>query len=630
LATLAAIAPLAAAAQQDRAEDGLPPAVIHGTYSTSYYAGFADWDIFPVLLPMVNATPTVLYQDRFDLTEEGQIIGRLDGEVAEGQYRIELPPSPTRSAWFETDGDPDTPSAVKVFIVGTGTGMIGTEFVSRYDFIYTRSYAFDPVTHLWDGNLLVWAAADGASFPVLSGPDRTFYTEDDLQVTVPAGWSVVEVKATPNLGIESVRVYHTSQPEIELHEPPYLRNVNLTDLTYELAFSELMSELQRTYAFTDFREVDWDFLAEFYTPKAAEVTSDAEFQQLLESALFTFRDGHLAILGPGLPAWMYGRLGLQVYPVNDQLMVIDVIGVSPATESEIIPGTIITAVNSENAIDYFNQVPRSVYSGGHEAQDIWFRGGLAFRAEPGTAFELTYVLPDGTEGKATLTTEELTNVYNVRAEEPGGPVHHEILPSGMGLIRILNFTSSMVDNLWDEAMQSMIENRVPGIIIDLRDNGGGFSSLTNYMLGDFLDSDVYSGREISAVDEDGDGIADIQEEYYFARGAIFNASDVIVMVGPDCFSACEFAALGFQDLGATVIGYLPSGGAGGGVGASYLLPGNTRIYGMAVVRQEDPEGNVVIEGTGVQLDLQVPFTPMGLASGDDVVLMAAEQYLLSK
>jgi hypothetical protein len=32
----------------------------------------------------------------------------------------------------------------------------------------------------------------------------------------------------------------------------------------------------------------------------------------------------------------------------------------------------------------------------------------------------------------------------------------------------------------------------------------------------------------------------------------------------------------------------------------------------------------------VQLDLQVPFTPMGLASGDDVVLMAAEQYLLSK
>jgi hypothetical protein len=66
------------------------------------------------------------------------------------------------------------------------------------------------------------------------------------------------------------------------------------------------------------------------------------------------------------------------------------------------------------------------------------------------------------------------------------------------------------------------------------------------------------------------------------------------------------------------------------VGASYLLPGNTRIYGMAVVRQEDPDGNVVIEGTGVQLDLQIPFTAQGLASGEDVVLQAAEDYILNR
>jgi len=324
-------------------------------------------------------------------------------------------------------------------------------------------------------------------------------------------------------------------------------------------------------------------------------------------------------------------LGLQVYPVDERLMVIDTYSISPAAESYIVPGTVITTVNGEDAIDYFDHIPRSIYSGGHEAQDIWFRGGLAFRAEPGTTFDLSYVLPDGTLGKETLTTDEVTNVYDrFDEQQPGGPVYYDILPSGIGLIGIRNFTSSLVDNLWDEAMQFMLDNKVDGIIVDLRNNGGGFSSLTNYMLGAFLDNDVYSGREVSAVDEDGDGIADIQDEYYFARGAVFDVHDVAVMVGPDCFSACEFAALGFQDIGATVIGHLPSGGAGGGVGASYLLPGNTRIYGMAVVRQEDPDGNVVIEGTGVELDMQVPFTANGLASGDDIVLRAAEEYLLNK
>src|SRR5690606_31978278 len=106
-------------------------------------------------------------------------------------------------------------------------------------------------------------------------------------------------------------------------------------------------------------------------------------------------------------------------------------------------------------------------------------------------------------------------------------------------------------------------------------------------------------REVSILDEDGDGLPDTREEYYFARGKVFDPARVVVLVGPNCFSACEFAAQSFHDIGATVIGHLATGGAGGGVGASYLLPGQTRIYGMAIVRQEDPSGQIIIEGVGV-------------------------------
>ncbi|HLA43881.1 MAG TPA: hypothetical protein VJZ27_10615, partial [Aggregatilineales bacterium] len=354
----------------DRAEDGLPPTSIIGVYHTSYYASFSDWEIFPVLLPMMNARSAIPYEQRFDLRREGQITGLLRGEVQEGAFRIDLPPNPVDSAWFDTDGDPNTPSSVKLFVVGTGSGLIGTDFVSRYDFIYTRSFDFDPNSQLWDGSVVVWASEPGARLPILNGTDNIYYTDDDVSVTVPAGWSVIEVKSKPSIGSESVRLVQTSQPLIELREPTHLQDVDLSQLDYESAFLRLIDELERTYVFTDYRHVNWESLRELYAPKAAEVTNEREFQQLLESALFTFRDGHLAIIGAGIPEWMWGRLGIHVFPVQNELMVVEIFDHSPvADQSDILPGTIITAVNGQDALDYFNSVPRSIYSGGHESGD---------------------------------------------------------------------------------------------------------------------------------------------------------------------------------------------------------------------------------------------------------------------
>jgi len=626
IVALMVLAPFGVQAQISN--DGLAPTSVRGVYQTTYYAHFHDWQVFPALLPMINADPTRQYEERFDLRPEGQIVGRLQGDVRAGAYLIDLPTAPVNAAFFDTDGDPETPSPVKVFVVGTGSGMIGQQHVSRYDFMYTRSYGYNPNTQLWEGSLLVWSAEDDARFPVLSGADKLFYTADDVMARVPSGWSVVEVKGSA--GQQSVRVYQTSQPYINLLEPNHLESVDLSDLSYESAFEQLLTELERTYVFTDYRGVDWAALRERYTPKAAQVRTPREFHQLLETTLFSFRDGHLSITGRGMPDWYWGMVGMRVYPVEGELMVVETFSQSPAGQSNAIaPGTVITQVNGQDAMSYFNHVPRTVFSGGHEAEDNWMRGDLAFRGVPGTAFALEYRQPDGTQGSITLQTVPMNTVSRDAPLATNLPLYYGLQASGVGLIGIRNFTSAQVDDLWDDAMQLMIAAQVPGIVIDLRQNTGGFSSVTNYIIGDFLDEDVYSGREVSAIDKDGDGILDINEEYYYGRGKIFDPARVMVMIGPECFSACEFAALAFQDIGATIIGHLPSGGAGGGVGASYFLPGNTRVYGMAVVRSEDPQGNIVIEGLGVPLDVQVPFTPEGLASGADLVLQTAERLLLA-
>lgn len=622
LISLALMLPISHA--QETLEDGLAPQTISGTYSTTYYSGFTDWEIFPVLLPMVSADTHLPFQQRFDLRAESQIVGEIQGDVSTGVYRITLPDNPTEAAWFDTDGDPNTPSSVKLFMVGTGNGMVGREYVSRYDFIYTRSFGFDPNNHLWNGQLMVWAAEDNTEFPILNGEDNLYYTPDDVFVKVAAGWSVIEVKAKGSLGSESVRVFRTSEPSINLSEPTYLTDVDLSELGYAEAFSSLIDHLEATYVFTDYREVDWDVLRQNFISSAAQISTDAEFQALLETALFSFRDGHLAIIGPGIPDWFWGWVGMHVYPVEGELMVMDTYEISPIGQNtDIVPGTVILTVNGENAMDYFSTVSRTIYSGGHEVQDTWRRGSLAFRGEPGTTYEITYRLPNGTQGSARVETAYIGDLDN-DDDELFAPLTYNILPEeGVGVIAVHNFTSATLDNLWDEAMAAMVKKNVRGIIIDLRSNGGGFSIISNYMLGSFLDDDRYAGREISALDEDGDGTQDIEEDFYFGRERVFDPANVVVLIGPECFSACEFAAYAFQDIGARVVGHLTSGGAGGGVGATYLLPGGTTVYGMGVVMSENADGNVIIEGIGVPLDVQVPFSAQGLASGEDMVLQTA-------
>jgi C-terminal processing protease CtpA/Prc len=247
---------------------------------------------------------------------------------------------------------------------------------------------------------------------------------------------------------------------------------------------------------------------------------------------------------------------------------------------------------------------------------------MAFRGLPGTVYDLTYRLPDGSEETTRVETVYVGDIESTETIDPR-PLDYEILPNNIGFIAIRNFTSSTLDNLWDAALETMLQKNVSGIIIDLRHNGGGFSTLSNYMLGSFLDSDVYAGREVSALDEDGDGERDIEDDFYYGRGRIFDPSRVVVLIGPDCFSACEFAAYAFKDIGAQVIGHLTSGGAGGGVGATYHLPGGTMVYGMGVVMSEDLDGNIIIEGIGVPLDVQVPFSAEALAAGEDTVLLTA-------
>jgi hypothetical protein len=172
----------------------------------------------------------------------------------------------------------------------------------------------------------------------------------------------------------------------------------------------------------------------------------------------------------------------------------------------------------------------------------------------------------------------------------------------------------------------------PGIIIDLRTNGGGFSFIGQRMAGYFFDEELIAGyddnynREIDAFFYDElrpDLIVPPEDESLIYNGP------VAVLVGPGCASACEFFAYSLTlENRAAVVGQYPTNGIGGGYYLTAMPEGV--LFALPTNRPLGPDGEIIIEGIGVQPDVDVPVTEETVFSENDVVLDAAVEYLVEE
>ena len=208
-----------------------------------------------------------------------------------------------------------------------------------------------------------------------------------------------------------------------------------------------------------------------------------------------------------------------------------------------------------------------------------------------------------------------------------------MLPDGLGYIKVNSFLDNDVLSIqvWERAMRYFNQNQVQGVVLDMRQNGGGSGWLADQMAGYFFDKDTVVGN--TAYYNKG------SKSFYMDPGdeAIMippptdlqYKGQVAVMVGPACASACEFFSYDMTiNNRATVVGQYPSEGAGGSVEAFYMPE---HIYcQMTVGRALDPNGQIHIEGKGIVPTVKVPVTLDTLqkqANGEDVILEAAEQTL---
>ena len=590
-----------------------------------------------------NAEPFVLLEDEagfvnrdleFEFPLEGQAIGPVE-LVSDDTlvYSLSLPAVPQGTP-VDVDNDGEEDRGVQVFVVAYWSNTWDGPFLEPRDGRgWSTAYAStitDPEREyeIIGGTLVVWAPDDEQGFPTGFGDDGLLFTEDDPTAPIPAGYSLVDLNEEP------FRIYKEAQPVIDLIEGEIAVN-DLSDLSYEEAFDALFEKVSREYPFTAEKHVDWDALYAEFAPRVASARNDEDFYRAIRDFGYAIPDGHIGLtINPDVFFLEHGgSFGMVLTELSDgRVIVTSVLPDMPAAEAGIKVGAEIIEWDGVPVGEAISRV--QPYFGTRSTPHHNRVEQVAFltRVPPDTRVEITFRNP----GEGSPETETLRAIVEYESlfqalpyfseDEFALPVEGEVLDeSGLGYIRIPTFSEdyNLMARLWERYIQALIDNDIPGLIIDIRTNGGGNGGLALDFAGYLFDEEIILSQRSYYSEESGE-FEYIGVPSRIEPAPLYYDGPVAVLVGPYCASACEGFAYALAYGGRSIIvGHTPTAGMFGEVGrGQYELPGDLSMQ-FPTGRPETPDGEVLIEGVGVVPDIVVPLTEDEALGRVDAVLEAA-------
>ena len=245
----------------------------------------------------------------------------------------------------------------------------------------------------------------------------------------------------------------------------------------------------------------------------------------------------------------YSGVGMSFYCNEDNVLeVVQVYRNSPAQQAGMQPGDIIIEVDG---------VPFAGSESNEAAANI--------RGEEGTEVTVTFIR-NGEVKEATMT----------RAKIQVETVAYEMLEDNIGYIQIDAFEIATADD-FREALDDLTKQGAKGLVIDLRNNGGGLVDISIEI------ADMLMGQATVVYTEDHNGKKD-----YYQTSAGRTDLPYVLLVNEYTASASEILSAGIQDNGEGKI-----------VG--------TVTYGKGIIQSLQPRP----DGSAVKMTTMQYFTPSG-------------------
>ena len=371
--------------------------------------------------------------------------------------------------------------------------------------------------------------------------------------------------------------------------------------------------------------LDWQAVRAELRPRAERAADHEEARAVMEEMLERLATSHYQII----PAEAYqdlaaangrwdGETGITACVVEGRALVRAVSDGSPAADAGVRPGWELIDVDGVDVAARLARVSETM------ADSRWRDAYLLLVAQgvlggaPGVAAAVQFA--DTTGSSWFFDIERVTRrgrkVRLGNLPDVWVWIETTRIDGGVGLIAFNSFLDPLhLMSAFNQAMESFLG--APGVVVDLRGNGGGIGAMALGMAGWFV---AEKGRDIGTL-----ATRDTTLRMVVApRPRVFEGQ-VAVLVDALSASAAEFLAGGLQNLGrARVFGSRSAGAALPSVVEK--LPngdGFQYVFAHFVTASGKP-----LEGRGVIPDVEVALTRADLESGRDPVLDAAVAWLL--
>lgn len=624
--------------------------VVNEQGGPAFISGQADYT-FPFFRLFLPEPYIVLYDisgyverdPDFYADETSQVIGQITSDPFNPPFTYELSlPIVPRGDLRDVDNDGQSDAGVMIFTISTVSNTWADPLLEQRDNFITGvlnsikiSDDIDTLLDIQDGKLIIYAPDDQQGFPSGFGPDGVLFTPDDEAVAVPQGYTVVDISTDP------FTFDRSSKPIVDLVEADTAELDDFSDLSYVDAFDAAIDLLSREYAFTEYKDIDWDALSAELRPRVLEAQTNNDrlaFRRTIRDLAWSIPDGHVS--GPvelqDFQAAASGGLGIAIRELDDgRVLVSHLTENSPASRRGIELGAEILSINDAPIQSVLNStVPwTSPFSTPHNLRLAQLQ--FATRFEVGERVSVTYQNPGGETERFEMTAEfepESFSAASLNQPLSGNelPVEFEIREDGYAYLAIYSFSDDLplTVALWERAIGTLMLQGIQGLIIDIRQNGGGSGFLGDQLPAYFFSQEFTIGNTARYSENREEFLISpaFEDEFMLPTNGLFYSGPIAVLISPSCASACEgFAhAMTINDR-AAIVGHYPTAGLGGSV-VPISLPDDTSLS-YTNTRGLNADDQIHIEGLGIAPTVRVPVTEETLFSDEDVLLNAALDYL---
>lgn len=386
-------------------------------------------------------------------------------------------------------------------------------------------------------------------------------------------------------------------------------------------FERLVGAMDAAYPYFDEKQIDWGAMVATVRPQVEAAQTDDEYFDAIAALLADLNDGHTSLSNPFPQITGFGQLA----EIEGQVVIV---ATSPAAKAAgLAVGDVVLAVAGKDVEAAITSLPPQLRYGSTawSRRDLALSYLLAVRA-PAESIEITVQPANGGARTVTLAPQ-LSPGTTTAAEGKSAPlVQSKRLSSGIGFIHLgANFGNRPGHDMvaeFDAALGELMG--APGLILDLRDNGGGSSLIANQIAGRFLVEPFVYGREFYQQRLPtrawwlwGERRVTPRPPYY--------AGTVVLLMDASTVSSAEEFIVSLVDSGrAQTVGRQSGGSTGNPI--HFQLPGFGRArFSTGDLRRIDGSP---IEGVGIQPDIPVAWTLEDVRQGRDPDLATAVRLIL--